>query len=326
MRLRSGVLVLLPFFLLRALLLQIKISRSWSPDVIHAHWVLPGGLIGALIARLLRIPLMVSLHGSDVFMATRKPLFGWVATWVLKQASVITACSEDLRQGALKLGADPDRVHLVAWGADPSRFSPDVPALNRDAFSLGADDLVLISLGRMVAKKGFDVLVCALPALVDAYPQLYLLIGGDGDQKGSLEKLAEDLDVLDRVRFPGRISWNDVPAFMAMGDLFVLPSVRDAEGNIDGLPTVLLEAMACGKPVVATKIGGVPLVIEDGVNGLLCRPGDVEALKRTISRVVEDVSLRERLGRRARASVESDYNWLEVARRISELLVLHKQV
>lgn len=318
-RLRPGAFLLLPFFLVRYFVVAFSAIRQVRPDIIHAHWVLPSGLIGALVGSIFHVPVAISLHGSDMFLARKTRAFGGVARWVFRRAAVTTACSAALRQGALDLGADPAATYLVTWGADPERFSPATPPLARTAFGLGAADLIVLSLGRVVPKKGFDVLIRALPLLLSSCPSVNLIIGGDGTELSSLQQLVAELNLSQRVHFPGRITWDDVPSFLAMGDIFVLPSVRDALGNMDGLPTVLLEAMALGKPVVATDIAGVPLVLEDGVNGLLCRAGDAAALAETIARVVHDGALRERLARNARAAVEVQHNWLAVARRLSDL-------
>ena len=318
-RLRLGALLLLPFFLLSYFCVAVKSVRRAHPDIIYAHWVLPSGFVGSVIGYLFRIPLAVSLHGSDVFVALKTRAFGRVAGMVLRRAAVVTACSEGLRQGALDLGADPAVTHLVTWGADPARFSPETPPLTRADFGLGRDDVVILSLGRLVPKKGFDVLIRALPMLLERCPSAHVVIGGGGTESENLQQLAATLDVSERVHLPGHISWDDVPSFLAMGDVFVLPSVRDLAGNIDGLPTVLLEAMASGKAVVATKIAGVPLVLEDGVNGLLFAAGDPAALVEAVAKVTSDDALRTQIERRARLSVETQHNWLAVAERLSSL-------
>jgi len=317
--LKRGVFFLVPFFLLAQFWCTLRIASRQQAEIVHTHWVLPNGLAGAWVSRTLRVPLAISLHGSDIFVAQRNRIFGWVARWVFRQAAVITACSGDLQHSAIALGASLDKIHLIAWGADPVRFHPAVTPLNRSDFGLTRDDIVLVALGRIVPKKGFDVLVRALPSLLQAHPYVHVLIGGGGAQRDQLRHLAADLGVLGHLHLPGRIPWDSVPGFLAMGDIFVLPSVRDAAGNLDGLPTVLLEALALGKPVVATRIGGVPLVIEDGVNGVLCPPSDASALSRAIALVLEDGSLRAQLGQAARLSVEEHFNWLEVTRRIASL-------
>jgi SAM-dependent methyltransferase len=171
----------------------------------------------------------------------------------------------------------------------------------------------------LVPKKGFDVLVEALPHVLQGHPQAQLVIGGTGPQAGELQQRARNLGVEARLHLPGTISWQDVPGFLAMADVFVLPSVRDRAGNTDGLPTVLLEALALGKPVVATEIAGVPLVVRSGANGLLCPPGDARALGSALSELLSDPDCRRRLGQAGRAAVEERFNWLAVARTLSGL-------
>lgn len=319
-KLRLGALALLPFFVFRYLWVVLSAVRSTRPDLIHAHWVLPSGFVGAIAASLCRIPLVVSLHGSDVYLALKSPVLGCAARWVFQRAAVVTACSELLRQGALELGADSSKTHVVTYGVDPEQFSTAVAPMPRAGFGLGADDLVVVSLGRMVPKKGFDVLVRAMPQLAQVCPSAHLIIGGDGAQRQLLQDLATDLHVDRRLHLPGTIPWDVVPSFLAMADIFVLPSVHDAAGNVDGLPNVLLEAMAAGKAVVASDIAGVPLVIRDGVNGILCPEGDPAALASAIAKVAVDQSLRGRLEREARLSIEERHNWHSFALRLSNLL------
>jgi len=316
---KPAVFSLLPFFLSAQFVSGLWVACRQRTQIVHAHWVLPNGLVGAWLADLLHVPLAISLHGSDIFVAQRNRILGWAARWALRRAAVITACSEHLRRGAIGLGASPDKVHIVAWGADPHRFHPTIIPLGRSNFGLTSDDVVLVALGRIVPKKGFDILVQALPSLLQSHPRVQVLIGGDGVQREQLCHLAADLGVLDHLHLPGRIPWDKAPAFLAMGDIFVLPSMRDTAGNLDGLPTVLLEALALGKPVVATRIGGVPLVIEDGVNGIVCPPNDAGQLSQAIARVLNDSALRTRLGEAARSSVEERFNWLDVAQSIASL-------
>lgn len=318
-RFRGGVFVLLPLFVLAGLITAWRTARNMRTDLIHAHWVLPGGLVGACVARALRLPLAVSLHGSDVFVARRNPLLGRVAGWVFRRAAVITACSPELAEGAVALGADPARVHLVAWGADPQRFHPGIPPLDRAELGAADGDLLVAALGRMVPKKGFDVLVRALPALAAVEPRVRIVIGGDGPQRAELRRLAGALGVADRLALPGQVPWDRVPGFLAASDLFVLPSQRDPAGNLDGLPTVLLEAMAMGKATVATRIGGTPLVIDEGVNGVLCPPGDGPALTAAIAALLADGPRRAQMGAAARRAVVERFNWLAVARQLAEL-------
>jgi glycosyltransferase involved in cell wall biosynthesis/trans-aconitate methyltransferase len=311
-RLRIGAYLLLPFFLLAAFIQTMRVARRQGAEIIHVHWVLPNGLAGALVAKLLRIPLVVSLHGSDIYVASRRRLFGAVAGCVFHQAAAATACSNELRDAAITLGASEQRTHLLPWGADPVIFQSR-------AREKGQEPLKIASLGRMVPKKGFNHLLEAWAQIAEQFPRARLRIGGDGPLLETLRKEIRSLGIDGQTDLPGSIPWDQVPDFLAAADLFVLPSMRDRAGNIDGLPTVLLEAMSCGLPVVASDLGGIPLVIENGANGYLVPPGDVDALAQRLHTLLNNKQERERLGRAARTSVVDSFNWENVARSLAKI-------
>ena len=168
-------------------------------------------------------------------------------------------------------------------------------------------------------KKGFDTLVRAYAKLTPHYPNTRLIIAGEGPLRADLEELASTLSLQDRIAFPGRIPWDQVADFLSRGDIFVLPSVKDEYGNLDGLPTVLLEAMACGLAVVASDIGGISLVIKDAESGLLVPPGDPKSLATTLKRLLEAPNERRRQGLAARMAIVNEHNWEAVARKLTEI-------
>jgi glycosyltransferase involved in cell wall biosynthesis len=319
-RLKPLAYLLLPFFLAASLQTLLRVAARQESQAIHVHWVLPNGLPAAWAAARLGLPFVVSLHGSDMYLASRSRLFGAAARYVFRRAAAVTACSPELRQAALRLGA-PENTLLLPWGADPHKFSPELRQVEtRLTYGAGPQDVLIVALGRFVPKKGFDRLLDALPAVLEGQPRARLVLGGDGPLSEELALRAARLGVADQVAFPGRIPWDSVPDLLAAADIFVLPSVRDEHGNIDGLPTVLLEAMACGTAVVASELGGVPLVVEDGKTGLLAPPGDVAALSAAILSLARDPARRRSLGQAARQAVVERYNWREVARQIAGLL------
>jgi glycosyltransferase involved in cell wall biosynthesis len=319
-RLRPLSFVLLPFFLIAAFLRLMNVTRKQKSQAIHAHWVIPNGLVAAWVAALRKIPFIISLHGSDIFLARRNPLFGAVARWVFHRASSVTACSLDLQQTAISLGAPEDTL-LLAWGADPNIFHPALRKSENTYFHQEDDKKIIIcALGRLVYKKGFDKLITAMSIVVKENPETHLILGGDGILKGQLLSQAEQLGIAQHVSFLGTIPWDQVPNFLANADIFVLPSVRDQSGNIDGLPTVLLEAMSSGTAVVASDIGGVNLVIDNERNGIMISPGDIDALADAILDLAQHKSKRRMLSQAARQSVIEEYNWYNVAQKISDLL------
>jgi glycosyltransferase involved in cell wall biosynthesis len=321
-RLRPLAFLLLPFYLLAGFIKLLIITGQHGSQAIHVHWVLPNGLVAAWVAALRKIPFILSLHGSDVFVAQRNPFFRSVARYVFRRAAGVTACSPELYQAALQLGAPPE-TRLLPWGANPTQFTPDFrTAEARKMFTVNPDRLLIVALGRLVHKKGFGTLLAAMPRIVDNFPQVHLLVGGEGPLRQQLSNQAAALGISSQVSFAGGVPWDRVPELLASADVFVLPSQRDEYGNVDGLPTVLLEAMSSGVAVVASEIGGVSLVLEDGRTGLIVPPGEPIALAQAVLTLVRDPDRRAAIGKAARQSVVERFNWESVAREIVVLLEL----
>jgi glycosyltransferase involved in cell wall biosynthesis len=319
-RLKPFSYLLLPFFLLSAFFTLMAVTRRQHTDAIHIHWVVPNGPAGALAAILRGIPYIVSLHGSDIYLAKKNRLFGLAAKMVFQRAAGVTACSKELQEAAFSLGASKN-TQLLAWGADPVLFSPEMRRIDfRENLQIPDSSVLVLAMGRMVYKKGFDILLKALPQVIAACPEAHLVLAGDGAIRSELEQLSIQLGIQRNVTFTGRIPWNEVPGYLASADIFVLPSVRDVHGNIDGLPTVLPEAMACGAAVIASDIGGVNLVVHDAENGLLVPPGDVDTLANTLIMLFSNEETRKTLGQAARQAVLKQFNWTMVASEIGKLL------
>lgn len=321
-RLRPLAYLLLPFYLLAGFINLLMITRQQGSQAIHVHWVVPNGLVAAWVATWRKIPFIVSLHGSDVFVAQRNPVFKSAARYVFKRAAGVTACSPELYQAALQLGA-PAETRLLLWGANPNKFSPSQRTQEaRIMFSANQGQLLIVALGRMVYKKGFATLIAAMPSILDEFPNANFLLGGEGLLKQQLSQKAAALGISDRVSFPGDIQWDRVPELLASADIFVLPSQRDEYGNSDALPTVLLEAMSSGVAVVASDIGAISLVLEDGKTGLIVPPGEPTALAQAILTLATDSDRRASMGEAARQAVIERFNWDRVAREIAGLLEL----
>jgi glycosyltransferase involved in cell wall biosynthesis len=308
----QAYLLILPFLIKGASAL-LQLVRQHDFDVIHSHWVLPNGPIGLLGKARARSPLFVSLHGSDIYFARKNPLFSAVARQVFRHAQGVTACSPELYESAIELGASPTSTRLILWGADPEAFDshPDTSDL-REQLGLKEDTNVVLGLGRLVGKKGFDILVRAMPDVLASCPRTCCVIAGDGPEGPHLHALADQLGVAKHIRFPGSIPWNQVPEYLHLSELFVAPSVHD-EGNLDGLPTVILEAMAAGKPVVASNVAGMPLAVIHNETGTLVPERDEDALAKAICHLLKNTRLRDRLGEGGRDRVRDELNWHQVA-------------
>ena len=318
--LRGAALWQAPLFAASLLFHLQRLILRYQFDILHAHWILPAGALVSWIARLNRKPFFISLHGSDVYLAQRNKVWRSLAHAAFQHGSGVTACSEPLAEAAWRLGAPPDRVHIIPWGADPGRFDPSLDAqAYRQRLGLPADGNLILAVGRLVAKKGFVQLVQSMPRILEQVPVARLVILGEGPERQHLERWREDLDLTDRVLLPGAVPWNIMPVYLAACDVFVMPSVKDPAGNLDGLPTVILEAMAAGKPVVATRVAGMPLAIRDHETGVLVENADPDQLSAAITRVLSSPADGRAMGRAARRRVEAELNWLEVARRFDRM-------
>jgi glycosyltransferase involved in cell wall biosynthesis len=314
-KLRLPSYLLAPPFAMAEYLLLRRLMARRCYDIIHAHWVIPNALVASFVTQSWRVPLVISTHGSDIFFAQKQPALGALARWTFSRASAVTACSPDLQQGAQKLGADPAKVHLIPWGADVDQFQLLQPNDDlRDQLKLQPDQLVILSLGRLVRKKGVEYLVRAMAHVIENYPNVCCLIGGDGPEKTTLQQLATALGVDKHVRFMGAVSWDQVPQYLRLCDLFVVPSIYDEHGNVDGMPTTILEAMAAAKPVVGSNIAGIPLVVSHGETGLLVQEKDVKDLARRLLDLLKAPELRRQYGENALRRVRQELNWQRVAR------------
>lgn len=320
-RVRGAIYPLTPVVFLSSLVALWRLTGKIKFDVMHAHWVIPNGPVAAIVARLRRVPLIISMHGSDVFVAEQSGLISSVARWCFRAASAITAPSQDLVQRAIALGAPASRCHLVPYGVDPSKFTHidnAGPSL-RKVLGLPHDSLIVFAVGRMVYKKGFEYLIRAVPAILREHPNAKIVLAGGGDLEPRLLSLVRQLGVEKSVIMPGWVSRDQMPLYFSGCDLFVLPSVVDQQGNVDGLPNTLLEAMASARPVVATNVAGVPLAVKDGDNGLLVpekQPGELSA---AINLLLRAPQLRVQYGEAARLRVEHELNWETTARTFNDL-------
>jgi glycosyltransferase involved in cell wall biosynthesis len=233
---------------------------------------------------------------------------------VFARAGFVTACSADLAWRAQALGAAPDRLEVVPYGVDVTRFAPSADArsrLRREA-GIGIDVPVIFAAGRLVRKKGLEYLIDALGQIA---PPAQLAIAGTGDLAAELRARAAHAGVADRVRFLGDVPQDAVAAWFAAADVAAVPSVRDDSGNVDGLPNTVLEALASSTPVVATAAGGIGSVIAPGETGVIVPERDPAALARALADLLADPARRAVIGTAARNLVAARFGWAAVAAR-----------
>lgn len=242
-------------------------------DLIDAHYFYPDGVAAARLARELRIPLLITGRGTDLTLIPQSQPQRTQIQWACRQASALITVCEALKQDLVALGEPAARIAVLRNGVDLQRFTPGDRAAARA--QLGLTDFTLLSVGSLITRKGHDLIISALATLPDAT----LLIAGDGPLRAELENLAQKKSVAARVRFLGEIAHDALADAYRAADMFVLASSREGWAN------VLLEAMACGTPVVATNVNGTPEVLRDPKLGILVERRSPEALAQAIQRL-----------------------------------------
>jgi glycosyltransferase involved in cell wall biosynthesis len=316
-RIKRSLYALAPVVLGSALRTARSIVRRERIELVHVHWVVPNGPIGAVTARRHGLPLVVSLHGSDMAVSERSRAIARLTRSTFAHASAVTAPSGDLLERATRLGAHAP-LERIPYGADVENIAARSGARDEMRARLGLDDgdVAVIALGRLVPMKGFDVLVEAM-ARADA-PNLRLLVVGDGSERASLEARVDRLGLGTRAIFAGAVAPQAVPDFLAASDVVAVPSIH-YEGYVDGLPNVALEGMAAGRPLVASRAGGLPELVRPGENGLLVPEGDVDALAAAVQTLAGDPDLRARMGAAAQRLIREELTWDAVAERFESV-------
>lgn len=316
-RLRGSSYAALPFFIGAAFARASAITLKWKPAVVQSHWALPSGVVGAAIAKACGARHIVSLHGSDIYVANSRRSFQQAAGFVFRSADQVTACSPYLAEQAIRLGANPERVHFLPYGVDPALF----PERERGASNQHAP--IVLAAGRLVEKKGFRKLIEQADLFLTARADAELWIAGDGDDRQTLENAvsAKHSDVARRIKLLGRVEWSRMPELFRRASVFVMPSISDSRGNQDGLPNVILEAMSSGAAVVATDIGGAEAVIDDGVTGIIVPANAGPRLGEAIAELLSNPEMREGIGLAASERIRSQHTWQIMARKLGELFV-----
>lgn len=277
--------------------------RTFRPDVIHAHWIVPQGLVAIAAAH--GVPLVLSTLGGDIY-ALRGRFWDQVHGMVLRRAAAVTTMNREMHARLLQLGAPPDRTHVLAPGTD-------IHAIRAAGNGVRAVPGRVLVAGRLVEKKGFHVLLEAVRQLRTGPWSLDVI--GEGPWRDRLEAAAGGLPV----RFLGQVSRHDVGRALHEAEVFVVPSVPAASGDQDGVPIVLLDAMAAGCAIVASRLPGIDEAVEHGRSGLLVPPGDAGELARAIDNVLSDDALRAGLGEAAHLRAE-DWSVDALGARFVELI------
>ena len=315
-RVRSNPLrlLLLPLFLLSQIFAVMRLQRAFRIDAIHAHWIVPQGLIASVLRACWRrtAPVLITSHGGDLY-ALRGRLLERLQGWILGKADAVTVVSNAMRDHCEKRGFAPGGITVQSMGVDlDTTFTPGDGHQPRGG---------LVFVGRLVEKKGVEYLVEAISILAPRRQDLRLRIVGDGPLRDALCDLARKRGVSDRIQFVGSVLNTEVPDHLRAASIAVMPSVIAASGDQEGLGLVAVEAMGCGCAVVASDLPAVRDTVIDGRTGLMARPEDAKDLAEKIALLLGDEALRKSLAEDGRRHALENFNWPAVGSAYSGLFI-----
>lgn len=312
-----------PFFMLSMTKTLLEVVKKYNIDVIYAQWVIPTGFIAFLTNRFHKKPVVIKIYGAEIYPFSNKDnitskIAKHIIKMTLRNVEAVVGNSGPTCEVGEKISGR--KIKILPEGVDLNSFNPDrVYAEIKQKYQL-EDHSIIFATGRMVERKGFKYLIEAIPYVLRDYPKTKLIIGNDGPERKNLEDLSDTLGISKNVIFPGFIPNEDLPKFMALANVFVLPSIIDQTGDTEGLGLVLLEAMACGTPVIGTNVGGIPYIIKNGMNGLLVEQKNPEQLAEIIIRLLGDGGLRKRIGEAGKKYVEKNFSWGIISEKCVQIL------
>ncbi|HEY4272388.1 MAG TPA: glycosyltransferase [Candidatus Udaeobacter sp.] len=314
------------------------LRRFWFKQVRDVPWPISNTELRALLgtlcetqARLLHIyfghiavhllplirawknPSIVSFHGADVMVDMNKPAYREATLQMLEEVTLVLVRSESLRRALVDLGCDPAKVELQRTGIPLEEF----PFRERSVPKKGVWRLV--QAGRLIEKKGLPVTLPAFAIFVQRYPNARLTIAGEGPLLDELQRLARELNIAEHVSFAGFVSQEQLREIYYRSHIFLHPSQTGDDGNQEGIPNSMLEAMTTGLPVLATRHGGIPEAIENGVTGVLVPERDHEALAQALLDAAEDPGFLSRIGRGGADAVRKNFDREKQVRRLEEV-------
>ncbi len=303
--------VQLPFFLFSFFYSAFKGSKHF--DIIHCHWSI-AGLIGVIVGKLFHKKVVLMMHGAEVFVLGNNLLL----KFILKNANFTLSNSTFTEKKILEV-YPLKNYKVISPGVDTTRFNSQSKISNlRKSIHISDDDIFVLVIGKFIQRKGFEYLIDAFNIIVNhrCITNIKLRIGGRGPLKKKYVNMISMYSLNKFIDFLGYIRDEGIPSYYSGADIFVLPSIIDDRGDTEGLGVVLLEANACKTPIIGSRVGGIPDIIQDGVNGLIVEQKNVADLAEKIIKLATDKNLRIEMGENGRKIVEEYFNWDSISKQI----------
>lgn len=301
-----------------------NIVKRFNADLIHAHFVYPEGLVGLFAKKHTNKPLVITVHGYDILT---EPSIGYGARLnkkinplikkVLINADAIVTASKATSNEVKKITKNTNKIYLMPNSVDTSRFNPNINSSNLKKKLQLKDNHIIFTLRNHEPQYGLKYLIQAFSILKKAKKNVVLIVGGDGSQRKYLEALTKKLCIDKDTIFTGKIPRDEVPLYYAASDIVAIPSLQEAFGII------ISEAMASGKPVIGSNIGGIPDQIINGYNGFLVKPKDPNQIAQKILYLLNNQEKAKTMGLKGREIVLRKFN---INKRIKNLIFLYNEL
>ena len=287
-----------------------------SPTTIHVGDLYPQGVIAVFLKKVARIPFVIYCHGEEITQTDRFRYQPRIRNRIYKSAAKIVANSEFTVRQLLRIGIPANHIVKITPGVDAERFSPAAPAPELiDRYQL-AGKLVVLTVGRLVPRKGHQGSLQAFTSVCKEFDNVQYVIAGAGPEEDSLRRFANELGIEQKVTFTGLVKAEDLPRLYDVCDIMLLANRQELNGDVEGFGIVFLEASAAGKPVIGCDSGGATEAISDGLTGFIAKPDDVEQLASLLRMLISDRELRERAGAAGRSRAIADFSWKERAHKL----------
>ena len=288
-------------------------------DLVHAHGhVYMSSYLAGKLAKKYKKPFILTQHNTWIdyksVLNTIENINDWtIGKPVLKLADQIFTVSNETRKYVLRLGADKTKTSVMYNGVDTTCFCSAQKEESRKKLRFPQKRKIVFSVRRLVYKNGLDTLIESAALVAKNNPDILFVVAGKGPSRKLIEEHIKELGIEENIKLTGFVPDELLPVYYNAADYFVLPS---ASG--EGLPLVLFEAMSCGVPVVATRVGGTPEIIEDMKNGVLVPPRNPEAMAEALSKLLADKTLGKKIGEEAKIIIQKRFSWEENVRQLKE--------
>jgi L-malate glycosyltransferase len=307
---------IIPFFL-SELVWTLCVTRRKNIHLIHTHWLIPQGLVGAVFHRIRAVPHIATVHGSDLNLITHQKILGPFGRFIIRNSDAVTVNSSYMRHQLEAFMPDQgEKIRVIPMGIHPEKYN-NIGDFS-DLKKVYPANNIILSVGRLIDWKGTVFLIDAMPSVIRELPETLLLIAGSGPEKDFLIRRVQELGLEKKVTFLGTVSNQDLLSFYHSADVFVLPSINKV-GKTEALGVVLLEAMASGCPVIGSNVGGIPDIITDGENGFLVEEQRPDILAEKIVEILKDGRLREKFRRNGLTRVHESFSWKRISKKFSSL-------